>query len=142
MGGLLASLGHLWGRSKPARSGRDDRRSAVRHPAVENEARLSWWVESECVERACRIQNIGLLGASIAVAEHPPGDHPLWLRLNAPIQTGWIEASLAWVLGPEFGVAFPGACPYDVFQALVPGCSPDGRPRPEAAPEFDSRYWR
>lgn len=142
MGALRASLSYLWGRSKSARSNGSDRRSAIRHPAVENQAHLSWWVDGECVEVPCRIQNIGLLGASIASADQPPGDTPLWLRLEAPTQTSWIEVSLAWVLGTEIGVVFPGVCPYDLFQVLVPGCRLDGPGRQTAAPEFDGRYWR
>jgi hypothetical protein len=141
MNALLGSLSRLWDWTRSARRG-INRRNAVRHPAVPNQARLSWWISNECFEVPVRFKDIGLMGASLVAKSRPPAGQSLWIRLEEPSQTEWFEVALAWVTkSGEIGLMFPDACPYDLFQAVVPGyklqCGPI-----HVSHEFEDRYWR
>lgn len=142
MAGFLDSLKRLCGGSAPARV-KNNRRNAARHAAVENRARLSWWIGEENFDVPARVRDIGMLGASVIAEGQPPADHPLWLRFEEPCKTDWIEVkSVRNKSSDDIGVVFPHNCPYDVFKTLVPGCLLDGPGRNTIAREFDARYWR
>jgi len=89
---------------------------------VENRAFLSWWIGDDCVEVPARIKDIGMLGASMAAEGEPPAGQSLWIRLEGPSPTDWIEVTLAWTSETgQVGVLFPSTCPHDLYKSLVPG---------------------
>jgi hypothetical protein len=140
---MLDTLSHLWRRPRPAPVKKTaERRQAHRRPAVENRALLAWRVGDETHVVPARIRDISLLGARLVAEERPPCDQPVWVRLRQPAETDWIEAKVARVTeSGEIGLAFPGSCPYALYQTLVHGGTPY-RPQQATSPEFDSRYWR
>ncbi len=70
--------------------------------------------------------DVSLGGSSIASSDLPPEDRPVWIRLDGPAPTDWVEASVLGVStlgrGPHHvRVAFREHCPYDFFKAAVSG---------------------
>ena len=125
---------NLWRAARPAGERLRDRRQAPRFPVVENRGFLSWWDDDACVVVPTQIKNLSALGALLLTETPPPVGEPLWLRIEAPIATDWIEVGLAWANeSGAAGVFFPSTCPYDLYRKLAV------RPDAGGADEEESR---
>jgi hypothetical protein len=121
--------------------------------AVRNRAFLSWKIEAESVESSARLINISTSGA-LVLAEKRPGRGPaVWLRLEVPVATEWVEATivrimkvpgLLWFRKPAYLVRmhFKESCPYHLFKLATHGDQLDAVVPETTLPEHDNRYWR
>src|SRR5262249_39667238 len=139
---MLRFFGSQGGR-RGAGTVRDDRRTAYRYRAADNDARLGWWAEDDFREAPARFDDVSQSGASLVSAALPPAVD-VYLRLARPAPTDWAAVSVLRVEADTGGcyrlrVVFPGGCPYEVFKAAR-GQTPDERVE-AVSPEFDGRYW-
>jgi hypothetical protein len=101
-----------------------ERRVSCRYPVDDALALLSWWEPMQsrvCGARLVDISQTGVLVLSEAV---PPADERVWLRLETPQVTDWVEVvpKGSTPEGPgahRVRFAFREACPYDIFKAVV-----------------------
>lgn len=127
---------NLWRSARSSNERFRDRRQAPRFPVVENRGFLSWWDGDACVVIPTQIKNLSALGALLLTETPPPVGEPLWLRIEVPIATHWIEVGLAWANDTgAAGVFFPSTCPYDLYRKLAVG--PTAAIEEAAAPEVD-----
>jgi hypothetical protein len=97
-----------------------DRRASPRHPAVANRVRLEWWEGPELRHSWSRLLDVSHGGASLAAAAPLPADRPILLRLEEPVGSDWISASLVRQGGDgRAGVAFRRPCPFFVDAATL-----------------------
>ena len=95
-----------------------ERRASPRCDAVENQSRLEVAVPEGRLRLEARLVNISRNGA-LVVTENPVSDKsPIWLRLESPVKTDWVEAMIV-RLGRDREVAlrFPRGCPDDLLLA-------------------------
>jgi hypothetical protein len=121
--------------------------------AVRNRAFLSWKIEAESFESSARLINISTRGA-LVLAEKRPGRGPtVWLRLEVPVATEWVEATivrivkvpgLLWFRKAAYLVRmhFQDPCPYHIFKSATHGDQLDAVTPEPTLPEHDNRYWR
>lgn len=119
-------LGRKEPKSETAGKGnRDDRRSSPRYNVVEDAAWLGWRDETEFQTRHALILDVSLRGASITADEVPETER-VWICLDGPTPTDWIEARVVGVVRTRMGphklrLAFENQCPYAFFKAAVYG---------------------
>ena len=83
------------------------------------------------------------LGARLVALGLPPCGQPVWIRLQEPTKTDWIEAKVMRITeSGEIGLAFPGSCPYALYRAMVHGGTLDRPQHQSVSPDFDGRDWR
>jgi hypothetical protein len=68
--------------------------------------------------------DISQTGMAVLCAEVPRTDRKIWLRLDQPETTGWVEVVLKGYTQPApemhlIRLAFVQACPYDFFKAAI-----------------------
>jgi hypothetical protein len=73
---------------------------------------------------AARLLDISQTGMLVLSETVPPADGQVWLRLESPQPSGWIEVLIkgATAAGPgmhRVRLAFRDTCPYDLFKAVV-----------------------
>jgi pSer/pThr/pTyr-binding forkhead associated (FHA) protein len=71
-----------------------------------------------------RLVNISQTGVLVLSESVPPADAQVWLRLETPQPSDWIEVVIKGAIPADAGMyrvrlAFREACPYDLFKALV-----------------------
>jgi pSer/pThr/pTyr-binding forkhead associated (FHA) protein len=76
-----------------------------------------------CVSSA-RLVDISQTGMLVLSEKVPPADQQLWLRLENPLITEWVEVVMKGAThanqgGHSVRLAFREACPYDFFKAVV-----------------------
>lgn len=121
---LVVSLGLPWRRPKPVTVESRDQAGDLRRPAVDNRASLGWQVGHECWGIPARVREISLLNAVIVTEGRPPSDQPVWLRLEEPSKTVWVEVKVARITASgEVEVWFPGTCPNAIFRAMNHACT-------------------
>jgi len=97
-----------------------ERRGAGRGAAVENQASLTVGRGERVRRDNARIKNIGPKGALIQVPEELPLHEPLWLRLERPVKTDWIEATpVRFGQRHDVGIMFREPCRDDLLLAAV-----------------------
>jgi hypothetical protein len=71
-----------------------------------------------------RIQEINPLGALLVAMVRPPSGQPVWLRLQEPSPTNWVEVKVARITASgEIEVVFSGSCPNAVYKAMAHACT-------------------
>ena len=110
---------------KKSKSSHEDLRVSPRYKAIEDAAWLGWSVKSEFQTCHALILDVSLRGALIAADELPNAER-VWICLDGPTPTDWIEARVVNVvrtsLGPhKVGLSFETNCPYAFFKAAVYG---------------------
>ena len=130
-----------------------ERRRHPRYPAIENRAVLAWQSERTYEEAPARLEDVSLSGARLVAAKLPAVTSPVWVRLQEPATTTWVEAAVVpdsrslWskVIGKRRGevrLKFRSQCPYDFFKLATHGTRLDVPLGGEGSPEFDSGVWR
>ena len=122
----------------------DERRVSPRYKVVEDEAWLGYLVGEEFQTCQALILDVSLRGAMIT-ADTVPKTEKVWLSLNGPSQTDWIEAKVVAVArtwrGPhKLRLAFETNCPYAFFKAAVYGFE-STTSRPDAADEPEKQLY-
>jgi PilZ domain len=99
-----------------------ERRQSLREKAIENEATLNIGMDGGRRRVSARIIDISPKGALIRVIQKLPLDMPLWLRVEKPVKTDWIEA-IPVRLGEQHtvGIVFRECCRDDFLWATVLG---------------------
>jgi hypothetical protein len=89
---------------------------------VSNQSRIEFAVPRGFQETAARLVNITRVGA-LAVAEQPPPRvDSLWLRVENPVKTDWVEATIVrFGEDREIALQFPRGCPDDLLLASTMG---------------------
>ena len=68
-------------------------------------------------------------GAFVLTDDMPVERQTVWLRLEEPTPTEWVEATIARRAGSrKVGLDFAKHCPYDVFKVATRGAAHRGRP--------------
>jgi hypothetical protein len=95
-----------------------ERRASPRCDAVENQSRLMFAEPYGGRRIAARLVNISRRGALIVTETPPPYEVPIWLRIEIPVKTDWVEAMIV-RRGKNRDIAFqfPGGCRDDLFLA-------------------------
>jgi hypothetical protein len=126
--------------ARPSKGRFRERRKAPRFPVVENRGCLSWWDGDDCIVVPTRMENLSALGALLLLETPPPVGQPLWLRMEEPIATGWIEVGLAWANeSGAAGVYFPSTCPYELYRKLAIGPEAGSTDEEAAGTQFEGR---
>jgi len=95
-----------------------ERRVAPRCEAVKNQSRLEFPVPDGSGRIEVRLVNISRDGALIVTENPPPDGAPMWLRIESPVRTDWVEAIIVRVgQNREIGLRFPRGCPDDLLLA-------------------------
>jgi hypothetical protein len=132
---------------------RSDRRISPRYSAVKNRACLSWRVEAENCESTARLINISSSGALVLAEKRPARGRAVWLRLEVPVATEWVEATIVrivkvpgvlWFRKTAYlvRICFKEPCPYHLFKLATHGHQLDAVTPETTLPEHDNRYWR
>jgi hypothetical protein len=90
-----------------------DRRASIRHPTVNNASCLEWWDGTTLYRSKSRLLDISDSGASLVTDSLPPSDRSIWLRLEQPVRTHWVTATVVWYgADGNVGVSFGQTCPF------------------------------
>jgi hypothetical protein len=101
-------------------------RQHVRYAAAEDQAWLGWWEGRTYRKSPATLMDISH-GGSKAIAEIPPPRRStIWICLDGPRRTEWIEAEVLEVVRrrdntAEVRMKFREICPYSFFEAAVFG---------------------
>jgi hypothetical protein len=104
-----------------------DRRAAPRYSTSESLAAcLCWHVGEEHKYTQSEILNVSTTGLLLQVVESPPEHAKVWVRLEEPNPTDWVEADVVrvesrWGEPKTARLRFRESCPYDIFKAAVNG---------------------
>jgi hypothetical protein len=104
-----------------------DRRGAPRYSPSESVAAcLCWHAGKEHQYTKSEILNVSMTGVMLRVVEVPPENAPVWVRLEEPNPTDWVEADVVrvnnhWGEPKTARLRFREPCPYDIFKAAVNG---------------------
>jgi PilZ domain len=95
-----------------------ERRASPRCDAVENRSRLQFAGPEGRGRLDARLVNISRDGALVISKDFPPQDAPLWLRVESPVKTDWVEATIVRRgRNQELALRFPRRCPDDLLLA-------------------------
>jgi hypothetical protein len=98
-----------------------DRRASPRYPAIANCISIDRADESPDRRSSARLLDVSRVGASLMTKCVPPSDRPFWLRVEHPVRTDWVAATVVWFDGAEtVGVSLHQPRPV-VFDAVTPG---------------------
>ncbi len=101
-----------------------DRRAYTRQAAVPNRASLDWGSMTKDGGRDSRVLDISRGGASVETLDAPPIGQDVWLRLESPAPTSWINATVVRGDGTRrVGIRFDSDCPDDMMLAATLGIS-------------------
>jgi len=85
---------------------------------LKNQSRLSFAVLGDSRRINVRLVNISRHGALIVAENPPPDEAPMWLRIESPVKTDWVEATIVRRgQNGEIGLRFPRGCPDDLLLA-------------------------
>ena len=99
-----------------------ERRASPRCDVVDNQLRLEFAVPDGMRRVEARLLNISRNGALIRSADVPPVEAPIWLRVERPVKTDWVHATIVrFGQNQEIGVRFPRGCPDDLLVAGTVG---------------------
>ena len=102
----------------------NERRVHARQVVVPNRASLDWGSTTTDGGRDARMLDISRGGASLESREVPPAGQPVWLRLEHPAATPWVNATVVRREGrSRVGVQFESGCPEELMLAATLGIS-------------------
>lgn len=109
-----------------------DRRAYARQVVVPNRAVLDWGSTTTDEGHEARLLEISRGGASVESRNSPPVGQLVWLRLDSPAPTPWINATVVRRDGPRrLGLRFQAECTDEVMLAATLGITLDfGRMMP------------
>ena len=81
-----------------------ERRFSTRCDAVKNQSRMEFTVANGTRKTEAQLLNISRGGALIVADDRPPYAAPIWLRIEIPVKTDWVEAIIV-RLGQERKIA-------------------------------------
>jgi hypothetical protein len=132
---ITNAFDQLLGRDSPAK----DRRRSPRYPTVQNWACLAWREGGRTRESTARLLNMSSVGACVLTNDIPVVHETVWLRLEEPTPTQWVEATVVRRSGPlKFGLNFVQHCPNELFEVV----SQPAQNIVALPPEFEYRHWR
>jgi PilZ domain len=106
----------------PRVSNPPERRSSPRCAAVKNQSRLEFAVPAGRRRTDARLVNISRDGALVVAENPPPDEAPVWLRVESPVRTDWVEAMIVRIgQDREIALQFPLGCPDDLLLASTVG---------------------
>jgi len=95
-----------------------ERRASPRCDAVENHSTLHCSVPDGSRRIEARLVNISRGGALIVADKRPPYEPPMWLRIESPVKTDWVETTIVRLgRNREIGLQFPRGCLDDLLLA-------------------------
>jgi hypothetical protein len=98
-----------------------DRRASPRYPAIANCLSIDRSDESADRRSSAHFLNVSRGGASFTTKCVPPLDRPFWLRVEHPVRTDWVTATVVWFDGAErVGVSLHQPCLF-IFDAVTLG---------------------
>lgn len=111
-----------------------ERRQAIRYPAVLGRAWVGWREGNDFPRRAAWVIDVSAGGCLLAVDGETPARGTVLVRLDGPYLPEWYEASIRECRGGGGNVSalrltFPQGCPYELFMGLAYGRFP-APPRP------------
>lgn len=105
-----------------------NRRQHERYPTAEDQAWLGWWEGRTYRRSPATLIDISQGGAKIIAEIAPPRRSTVWICLDGPRRTEWVEAEVIEVIRlrdntAEVRMAFREICPYTFFEVAVYGHS-------------------
>lgn len=103
-----------------------DRRLHERHTTAEDQAWLGWWEGRVYRKSPSTLLDISHGGAKLIAEFAPPRRSTVWICLDGPRRTEWVEAEALQVnrlqdQTAEVRVSFREVCPYSFFEVAVYG---------------------
>jgi PilZ domain len=100
----------------------EERRTSPRCDAVNNRSSIEFATPQGLRRIEARLVNISRDGAFVAASTQPPEATPISLRIESPVRTDWVDATIVRV-DPNrlIGVHFARGCPYDLLLAGTVG---------------------
>lgn len=103
-----------------------ERRSESRYPASMDGAWIGWWVDEEFRQTRAMIVDISQNGMSLVTIESPVHQGEVFISIEIPSPSEWMEARLIERISTEHGthqirLLFIQPIPYDLFKAAVYG---------------------
>lgn len=108
-----------------------ERRRHTRYPARGSRACVEWWEEGSTRASVGQLKDISQGGAAFVAEGRPPDRQVVWVRLEEPVRSDWVQARVARIDGAEAGLEFAGECPFDFFHAASLGIDLSGCLSPE-----------
>jgi hypothetical protein len=85
---------------------------------VKNQSRLEFAVSQGRERAEARLVNISRGGALIVTEKSAACEPPIWLRIESPVKTDWVESTIVRQgQNREIALKFPGGCPDDLLLA-------------------------
>ncbi len=95
-----------------------ERRASPRCAAVKNQSRLEFAVADGRQRIEVQLVNLSRDGALIVTENALPYEPPIWLRIESPVKTDWVEATVVRVgQDQKIALSFPRRCPDDLLLA-------------------------
>jgi hypothetical protein len=118
----------LRGRDDAARGSpaTEERRQYERYPSAEDQAWLGWWEGRVYRRSPAMLIDISQGGAKVVSEIPPPRRSTIWMCIDGPRRTEWVEAEVVEVVRLDDGtaqvrMAFREVCPYAFFEVAVYG---------------------
>src|SRR5262249_21910570 len=109
------------------------------YPSVANRACLAWQEGTRTRESRATLINVSSVGAFVIADEMPAKNRAVWVRLEGPTPSDWVEArGVRGLRSRKLGLEFGKPCPYDFFKAATQGV----QHVVPVLPEFADGYWR
>jgi hypothetical protein len=100
----------------------DERRASYRCDVVKNRASNQFAAPDGPRRIGATLVNISRGGALLIADEAMIRAAPLWLRIESPVKTDWVDAKVVrFHPNREIGLHFPQGCPYDLLLAGTVG---------------------
>jgi len=105
-----------------------NRRNSDRYIPAEDRAWLGWWEGSVFRTTEAELQNISKGGVLVRTALQPPRRSNVWICLEGPRRTEWVEGKVLDVAREQdksatVRIMFDEICPYAFFEVAVYGWS-------------------
>ena len=103
-----------------------NRRGSERFAVAEDQAWLGWWEGRIFRKTPATLLDISQGGAKLTVEFSPPRRSTVWVCLEGPRQTAWVEGVMLDAVKlpdghAEIRMAFREVCPYSFFEVAVFG---------------------
>jgi hypothetical protein len=99
-----------------------ERRAWPRCDAVKNRSRLQFATPQGGQRIEARLVNISRDGALVVAEIPPPHVTPIWLRIESPVKTDWVDATIVRLdQKRQIGLHFTRGCPDDLLLAGTVG---------------------
>jgi len=117
---------YLTRHSEEVRRSKDQRASPRYSPSGNPTVSLSWQEGEETRSTRAVIVNLSMTGALLKVETFPKVNEPVKIRMEEPVQTEWLEATVlkverSWFRRKTARIMFRDNCSYELFTAAVNG---------------------